>query len=981
MKKIKKLISLVSAAAIIATSILSNTVFADFTDVSSDNQYSKSITTLSTLGVINGYDDGTFKPDGSITRAEFAKIITYVLGLSGLTTPSTEFSDVGGHWANANIKTAYDQGIINGFEDGTFRPDDNVTYEQALKMIVCTLGYDAFAQAAGGYPVGYQSQAASLGLTKGISGLAFDAPANRGAIAQAVYNALEVSMQQKDNSGQWVSSDKTLLNDYLNVKKFKGELAGVEEHVTGNCVGTLLKGQMQMVSTSSSGTYVTMDYTAFTQNITDISKYLGKMITVYYRQKNDNDEAVLVAIDSDTTKNTEINVVSDNIIGLESTSFKYYDNNASKNAKVDMDNVTVRYNGKTVDRTGTQLRTKEDKLTDKTYSFKDALNNWLDPDSDFFIYGDVILTDRESDGTIDDIQINDYKTMLALKSPTTSDYKITDKLKTGNSLVLNPNSTEYTYTVVKDGKEAALTSIAANDVITYVKSIDGSIYTLYVTSKKITGTVSSYSSADGTITIDKQDYNVDPECEGYISTKQNGKKLSSGQTGTFYIDKFDTVIYAEIAEEKEKPYAYITNVYEGDGTEQWYISAYCPAKSTSSTVSYPLKNKVTVGTQGSVNQEAVADILEEIAKNSNADVADETIIKNIYGSDLNYDANTYKYSQLARIDINTQGYVTSIIPVSDKIGDTNSNESEVIKCKELAKYKYNSGTFSNGNSKFSVNSSSVILYVPGDRSKSGFAKKSSSSFEQNSSYYVEAYDLNNSNVANLVIYYGKSGKITEVTRSTAFSIITNRPEEFYNSDKDETTLQLTVFPSSGDAEKKWTVAEADEFADCEIGDVIQFGYDQDNYATQRANCVLFRDIKSELDKKTYDWTDEDKFDYRFKNETTSQEAYGTVYRSRAAMYNVVQVLDDDTKLYVTKNGFDSEGKLIDENSYDEIHMNSSTKFIRMKSDRKGFSKYVEDTEAALTYLDLKDVKNYGSDCSKILVLSKDGLARMIVIYE
>ena len=93
MKKIKKLISLVSAAAIIATSILSNTVFADFTDVSSDNQYSKSITTLSTLGVINGYDDGTFKPDGSITRAEFAKIITYVLGLSGLTTPSTEFSD------------------------------------------------------------------------------------------------------------------------------------------------------------------------------------------------------------------------------------------------------------------------------------------------------------------------------------------------------------------------------------------------------------------------------------------------------------------------------------------------------------------------------------------------------------------------------------------------------------------------------------------------------------------------------------------------------------------------------------------------------------------------------------------------------------------------------------------------------------------------------------------------------------------------
>ncbi len=141
---------------------------------------------------------------------------------------------------------------------------------------------------------------------------------------------------------------------------------------------------------------------------------------------------------------------------------------------------------------------------------------------------------------------------------------------------------------------------------------------------------------------------------------------------------------------------------------------------------------------------------------------------NIHGADFNYDANTYKYSQLARIDINTQGYVTSIIPVSDTIGDTNSNESEVIKCKELAKYKYNSGTFSNGNSKFSVNSSSVILYVPVTVQNQALQNFKLIWTEWFFVGYVEAYDLNDSNVANLVIYYGKSGKITEVTRSTAF---------------------------------------------------------------------------------------------------------------------------------------------------------------------------------------------------------------------
>lgn len=1018
----KKTISMIAAVIMLVTSVFSGTVFAAYTDVTDEYQYSKAITTLSKLGVIDGYEDGTFKPEGSITRAEFTKIVVYTLGLGELQTEPKEFSDVSDHWAKYNIKTAYDQGIINGFEDATFRPDENVTYEQALKMVVCTLGYVSFAEAAGGYPAGYISQANTLGLTKSVKGLAYDAAASRGAIAQVVYNALEVEMKKLDNAGtSWISSDKNLLNDYLNVKKFKGEMAGVEEYVTGNCQGGLLKGQMQMVNTSNPSDYVIMDYTEFTKDITDISKLLGKMITVYYRQKNLSDDAVLVVIDDETTKNTEYNIISENLDGFKDSSIKYYDadGKTAKTVKFDPDSITVRYNGKAVDKSGTKLRYKnytksEDEFTE-VYSFEDALRAWLSPESEFFIYGDVILTDRESDGNVDDIQINDYQTIVALKSPSTSDYKISNKLKTGSSLTLNPDSTQYTYTIVKNGKQISLSSIAANDVILYAESIDKSLYTLYVTNEKVTGSISAISTSDKTVSVDNKTYNLGSECANYISTKQDGKQLATGQTATFYLDKYNTLVFGEIAEEKAKPYAYITSAYMDDGAETYYISAYCPSRSTSGVVNYPLKDKVSInGT--SMSAAAAVSRLEDSAKYNNKDVSDNSLKSKIYGSKgASYDSSSsqYMYSQLARIEINSEGYVSSIVTMNADVNNddngnpivTNENTSQIIRCKDLKQYQYTSNSFTlDRQTQFSINSSTLIIYVPGDRSRTGFAKKTASStFSSTDSYYVEAYDINSSKYAGVVLLYGTSGTKTDVSKTTEYSVVAKTPSDFYNDNTGENTKQITVFTGASNSEKDWTTQDNEEFSDCAVGDVILFGYDQDNYATGRVNCMKFSDIAEVLDGKEtdslkYNWNEEQepsednnnqsyKFDFRFKkNDSTDDETYssstlGNVPYSRACMYNVMQVLDDASKLYVTKGGFNADGTLVDENDYEEIAISSSTKIIRMEDNRKSFSQYSEDSESDMSYLDLKDIKNYGQDCSKVLITTLRGTARLIVVYN
>ena len=142
----KKLIALLTVTAMLAISVFQIPASAEFSDVGDTNPYKRAITTLSTLSVISGYDDNTFKPDGAITRAEFTKLVVFMLGLQDIEYTQYTFGDVDPtHWARNYIQTGYNRGIIAGFDDGTFKSEESVTYAQALKMVVCTLGYESFA--------------------------------------------------------------------------------------------------------------------------------------------------------------------------------------------------------------------------------------------------------------------------------------------------------------------------------------------------------------------------------------------------------------------------------------------------------------------------------------------------------------------------------------------------------------------------------------------------------------------------------------------------------------------------------------------------------------------------------------------------------------------------------------------------------------------------------------------------------------------
>ena len=147
MRKTNKLVSLLLVLGMMFTLFVPVQAANElsFTDVPSEHTYYEAITNLAAEGILNGMGEGLFKPDEGVTRAQFTKIICYAQGVGNLTYSEgnrAKFIDVDpNHWAIDNITTAKNSGIINGYDDGTFKPETPVLYEQAVKMVVCALGY------------------------------------------------------------------------------------------------------------------------------------------------------------------------------------------------------------------------------------------------------------------------------------------------------------------------------------------------------------------------------------------------------------------------------------------------------------------------------------------------------------------------------------------------------------------------------------------------------------------------------------------------------------------------------------------------------------------------------------------------------------------------------------------------------------------------------------------------------------------------
>jgi hypothetical protein len=142
-----------------------------FTDISKTSWSTSAIDLAAKIGIVKGYEDGTFHADAKVTRAEFATMLVNALGLSP--TGSSNFSDTKGHWAADAIRALQSSGVINGYKDGSFKPNQEISRAEIVAMLARVMNFgqapatDKFTDVKGNFAADAINALGEAGIVSG----------------------------------------------------------------------------------------------------------------------------------------------------------------------------------------------------------------------------------------------------------------------------------------------------------------------------------------------------------------------------------------------------------------------------------------------------------------------------------------------------------------------------------------------------------------------------------------------------------------------------------------------------------------------------------------------------------------------------------------------------------------------------------------------------------------------------------------------
>ena len=196
----KKLLAMVLALVMtLSLAVSANAAFKDDTKISDD--YAEAVAVLNGMGVFKGYEDGSFKPEGNITRAEVATIVYRIYTAdvakndkSGLYATYNKFSDMAGAgWAQGYIGYCANASLVKGYPDGTFKPSGKVTGYEVLAMILRAVGYDKNNEFSGAdWALHVAQTAQQLGVLDNVAKTTdLNAPASRELVAELLFQGIQ----------------------------------------------------------------------------------------------------------------------------------------------------------------------------------------------------------------------------------------------------------------------------------------------------------------------------------------------------------------------------------------------------------------------------------------------------------------------------------------------------------------------------------------------------------------------------------------------------------------------------------------------------------------------------------------------------------------------------------------------------------------------------------------------------------------------
>ncbi|MBR0276932.1 MAG: S-layer homology domain-containing protein, partial [Clostridia bacterium] len=491
-----------------------NCVFASkYADVEEGSSIEATVKFLSEMGIINGYDDDTFRGQDNLTRAEFAVIVARMLRLhEQIDSSNVYYIDVpASHWAAGSIEQLTENNYLSGKGNGYFGINENVTVEEAATVLLRICGYEAVANMSGGFPSGYSKVASDTKLLKNLSKKT--AEITRNDMAKLVENAFNLGMYDfSGGSGGNIGlgvSDKTILSEYWDMYHTEGIVSAAN--------GTNLYGGS---AATNRVTIDSVDY--YVKENEDYIDYLGTYVDAYYTDVKGDKE--LYFISKTSGRNTITRIYYDDIVPVGTSTvspdytIKYRYGNGIKTMHLN-NSVKVIYNGVC--------------LSSFTLSIFDIS------------YGYLELIETQSNG-IGVVKIWNLETCYVTSVDTDKRFVYGENitpavdLSEGNSVCIIKNRANENIDFSAISKKNILTVARYNDVIR-----------AYVSEESFDANVSSVKTSENAIIADEENYKLVPSYSNTFSTKYGTGSVK------LYLDVFGNIAYAEGKKEDGETFAYL----------------------------------------------------------------------------------------------------------------------------------------------------------------------------------------------------------------------------------------------------------------------------------------------------------------------------------------------------------------------------------------------------------------------------------------
>ena len=432
-----------------------------------------------------------------VTRAEMALLVARSIRFDESSSSEVRyFNDLPmDHWAQSAINYLAEIGVISQAEDKLFRPNDQVSLDEAIKMLACIAGYKPYADVKGGYPGGYYDVARVHNMLRGVgrSGSVTVGDAIILTVNALCMNTYSVSGIKQDMQYYDENSD-TLLERYWDIHEGNGTVWATD--------ASSLKEDAPAVEDG-----VIIDSEKYAAGIVDTEQFLGQYVNFFYRDINNNKELLFCYAPSG--KNDVIEILSDDFISYKGGKFRYNDENGR---------------AKEVSVSSAAIVAKNGEILTKDISASFNIEN-----------GEFKLLDSDRDGIYDIVIIRGCELYVVNTVDIVGERIYADNMKDETKMIeRKPGQKLRIY-----NESGSLEGISNGQVLNVYQS-DKSL-SVYVTDEKISGKLDAVSNdSDTFVSVNGIEYKMYNSCY-----ETNKNSLKTGSSYVFKLDQFGKIAFLD----------------------------------------------------------------------------------------------------------------------------------------------------------------------------------------------------------------------------------------------------------------------------------------------------------------------------------------------------------------------------------------------------------------------------------------------------